>query len=419
MIKVLLVVAIFVVVGSPSEILDDNDDATTVDIVCSKSKVAYEKVLMRHNWRINGLVEYIKYLNKFNIPFEVQSDNVKFRNTKFDGKWTFKLAKDKNQPQPLILTATYKYEAATADPKKFTFDMSVTAFIEDSSVELPVQMSSTGELTGQRQDYRPGVSYAYVFDFIHKFKWADFATQMRPILESDTPFGNLDIDLQFFITGYIPKEPESTNISCQPPSSPVEGSNISEDSNEIASPPIRNKRFFNPPFLSHMVVAMKEDKYTDLIIKTGDDEFPAHKVILANSSPVLASMIFNLTFDKNESLLDLGDEIGADVVEELIRYTYTGKVEAIEEIADRLIVTADKYELPNLKALCESVLTQQVRMENAIQMYTLGNEVKSSKLTRKAFAVMKANKSKIAAQSEEFRKLSVHYPNLMFELFLS
>lgn len=111
---------------------------------------------------------------------------------------------------------------------------------------------------------------------------------------------------------------------------------------------------------------------------------------ISDSSPVLASIIFNMTFDKNESLIDLGEDIGADVVEELIRYVYTGRVEAIEEIADRLVAAADKYELPNLKMLCESVLTQQVRMENAIQMYTLGDEVHSARLKRRAFAIMKA-----------------------------
>ena len=45
---------------------------------------------MRKNWRITsprGMMDYINYVNKFNAAFEVQSDNVKFKNTKFDGKW--------------------------------------------------------------------------------------------------------------------------------------------------------------------------------------------------------------------------------------------------------------------------------------------------------------------------------------------
>ena len=189
----------------------------------------------------------------------------------------------------MILTATYKYETTTADPKKITFDMSVTAFIDDASVELPLQISSTGELTGQRQDYRPGVSYSYVFDFIHKFKWTNFSNQIQSVLEPavGASFGYQDVDLQFFINGYIPKETESTSISCQASLNAEVGPTSSsggEDSNELlASPPIsRNKRFFNPPFLTHMGVAMKEDRYTDLTIKTGDDEFQVHKVILAS-----------------------------------------------------------------------------------------------------------------------------------------
>ena len=55
-----------------------------------------------------------------------------------------------------------------------------------------------------------------------------------------------------------------------------------------------------------------------------------------------------------------------------------------------MIGAAEKYDLPGLKKMCESVLTQQVRMDNAIDMYKLGSEVKSTSLMRRAFAVLKA-----------------------------
>lgn len=100
-------------------------------------------------------------------------------------------------------------------------------------------------------------------------------------------------------------------------------------------------------------------------------------------------MIFNKTYDKSESLLDFGEDIGSDVVEEMIRYMYTGKVEDIEEIADRLIVAATTYGFPALKKQCESVLIKQVKTDNAFNMYELGAEVGSMRLKRRAFTVMK------------------------------
>jgi speckle-type POZ protein len=100
-------------------------------------------------------------------------------------------------------------------------------------------------------------------------------------------------------------------------------------------------------------------------------------------------MIFNSTLDKSESLLDLGAEIGSDVVEELIRYVYTGKLEDIEEIADRVIVVAQKYGFPELKRICEAALIKQVRTDNAFNMYSLAVEVDAQNLRKKVFDLMK------------------------------
>lgn len=47
---------------------------------------------------------------------------------------------------------------------------------------------------------------------------------------------------------------------------------------------------------------------------------------------------------------------------------------------------------------------------------TIMPEVKGCHFVDKLF---NRNKSKIVAQSEEFRKLSVHHPDVMYELFLS
>lgn len=100
-------------------------------------------------------------------------------------------------------------------------------------------------------------------------------------------------------------------------------------------------------------------------------------------------MIYNMTYERSESLLDFGEDIGSDVVDKLIRYMYTGRVEDIDEIADRLLVAATTYGFPALKRYCESVLIKQVKTENAFSFYELGVEVNSMRLKRRAFNVMK------------------------------
>ncbi|CAG7724671.1 unnamed protein product, partial [Allacma fusca] len=85
----------------------------------------------------------------------------------------------------------------------------------------------------------------------------------------------------------------------------------------------------------------------------------------------------------------------------------------------QLIVAAERYGLPELKRICERVMMGQVKLQNSIEMYILGMQVNSNKLTKKAFTIMRANKAKIVSQFDEFRKLSFKYPSLMFELFVS
>lgn len=58
-------------------------------------------------------------------------------------------------------------------------------------------------------------------------------------------------------------------------------------------------------------------------------------------------------------------------------------------LAHRLIVLADKYDMPELKRHCERILLQGLTADNAIDMYLLGAQVSSLKLTRKAMIIMK------------------------------
>lgn len=86
----------------------------------------------------------------------------------------------------------------------------------------------------------------------------------------------------------------------------------------------------------------------------------------------------------------LDSSLNAEVTEELLRHIYTGKVESLGKIADKLILAAHIYELPELKKICEKLLFSNIQTANAIQMYDIGVEVGSHKISKRAFAVMKA-----------------------------
>jgi speckle-type POZ protein len=77
-----------------------------------------------------------------------------------------------------------------------------------------------------------------------------------------------------------------------------------------------------------------------------------------------------LTTDMQEassSKIIVGD-IDGETMLELLRFIYTNEVENIDEIAKNLIYAAEKYDLPELKALCASKLIDQIADENVSEL---------------------------------------------------
>jgi hypothetical protein len=112
------------------------------------------------------------------------------------------------------------------------------------------------------------------------------------------------------------------------------------------------------------------------------------------SSPVFSSILYNKSIQgegrNGTTVLDIDDGVEAKTVEEMLRYIYTGSIGSLGESADKLILLAYKYVLPDLKRLCEAAILSRVTGKNAMEVYRLGKEVMSARLTSKAFGIMKA-----------------------------
>jgi len=150
-------------------------------------------------------------------------------------------------------------------------------------------------------------------------------------------------------------------------------------------------------------------------------------MIFTDSSPVMASLIDNLTLgienqqDQSLPIIHIDDEIGYNATIEILRYIYTKQVDTdnLSKFAQKIIVAAQLFQLTELKTICENYLITNVNLTNVIDSYVLGIDVKSNRLIRKAFGVIQTNRAQLVSHSDDFRKLSTKYPNLMFELFIS
>ena len=111
---------------------------------------------------------------------------------------------------------------------------------------------------------------------------------------------------------------------------------------------------------------------SDVQIKCGNQTFDAHKFILSARSPVFSRMLQSEMKEKGSGLVDLGDA-SPNMVSELLKFIYTGSCcvndnEPDPQIVFYLLQAADKYELENLKDMCQYALISTLTPENSMQV---------------------------------------------------
>ncbi|ODM96617.1 Speckle-type POZ protein B [Orchesella cincta] len=476
------------------------DDITSNNTRCSQTHLSFTKETLLHIWEIKGLLGYISYIKRFDQPFELKTDHVSFKSDNVDGKWIFKVLKVRHNPPFAIpspstspsnadtgdvrIMATYSYEAKL--PRKIDFLIHLTLIHGHKEIVLPPQRSTSPIIVQQRYYNTRGYQLnSNFFEYVYTFTWKDVIHpldslktnsyhskyhigQQHQATESHNPhrhdedaseeffeeftrsdfsghFG--DVTMKFVISAYFPGDPVSISSSrCNASLLELVSPNLMEKLASSSSSGASGQNFHKdntqkfqgaPPYLRYTNSMLHDDRFADVILVVGQDEVPAHRIILATSSPAFSEILENTTvfYTSNQTstaancqlvhlprILIEPQDIGLDCIHELLRYVYTGTVDnskMTEGLANRLIIAADKYGLPELKRLCENIVLQGLRAENAIELYLLGNRVSSSRIIRKALSIMKLNKAKLATQTEDFRQLSLRHPKLMYELFLS
>jgi hypothetical protein len=223
----------------------------------------------------------------------------------------FKLAKIISSPgkDELVLTSTYSYEAKQA--KKLNFHIQLSIIHEDKEIVLPIKKSSNPVVMQQRLYNRRG--YSSYFEYVHTFTWTNVEQAMENIIKqaaaasqsqsssnTEAPEdqeqqrnsspeedrgeislgGNEDILFRFLINSYFPSDPVySGSENCQVASLGelgLQGLIRDGDSKHFT------KRHINPPYVKHSNSMLHDERFADVLLKAGDNEFHAHRIILAS-----------------------------------------------------------------------------------------------------------------------------------------
>ncbi|XP_038959855.1 TD and POZ domain-containing protein 2-like [Rattus norvegicus] len=157
--------------------------------------------------------------------------------------------------------------------------------------------------------------------------------------------------------------------------------------------------------------------FTDCSLVVGGQEFRAHKAILAACSPVFRAMFEHEMLESLTNCFEIHD-IHLQVFKEMLAFIYTGKAPHlhIHSVATGLLAAADKYDLQDLKDMCEDSLCRNLSVKNAVPTLILADLHSTEHLKTKAMDFIILHTSEVS-ETLEWKSMVGSHPHLVEEAF--
>ena len=156
-------------------------------------------------------------------------------------------------------------------------------------------------------------------------------------------------------------------------------------------------------------ILRKNERFCDVIVEVKGKEFKAHKAVLAAASPFFLTLLESNMRESNEHLIKVElEEATASIMEDVLKYVYTGNVSVTEESAHNLIATADYLLLPGLKSLGCDFLKGILATENCVFNYYFAERYQCMNLMEECRELIKSN-FRAVMKTDDFLNLDVRY----------
>ncbi|KAL4377414.1 hypothetical protein GQ457_02G030560 [Hibiscus cannabinus] len=179
---------------------------------------------------------------------------------------------------------------------------------------------------------------------------------------------------------------------------------------------------------SHFGMLLENEEGSDITFNVFGEKFHAHKLVLAARSPVFeAEFSDRMEEDDNEIVVT---DMEPRVFKALLHFIYRDSLIDDEEfvgtssscmpsvsdaLAGKLLAAADKYDLPRLRLMCESVLCKDISVNSVANILALADHHHAMDL--KAVCLKFAAENLVAVmRSDGFEYLKENCPSLQSEL---
>ncbi|XP_021371214.1 BTB/POZ domain-containing protein 17-like isoform X2 [Mizuhopecten yessoensis] len=127
-------------------------------------------------------------------------------------------------------------------------------------------------------------------------------------------------------------------------------------------------------FIEDVSKFYNQEALSDVKLKVGEEVYHAHKFVLAKSSDVFRTMLYESRWSQeNSSEFELSESIECQIVfDKFLRFLYTAEISIRVETAVGILCLADKYNVISLKSLCTMYMVENSkspRVRNALSWY--------------------------------------------------
>ena len=161
----------------------------------------------------------------------------------------------------------------------------------------------------------------------------------------------------------------------------------------------------------------EEALFSDIVIKTGETVFKAHRGVLASHSNVFKRMFEIEMVEKREQIVEVTD-IEPHVMSDFLTYLYTGSAPNMRVLAKDLLLAADKYDMPEFAIICEREIQNGMTFANVAEIYQLASTLHlgcSASLKKFCLDFMKQNTAAVY-KSDAWKKLKEASMELAMEV---
>ncbi|XP_078495267.1 kelch-like protein 12 [Ciona intestinalis] len=147
--------------------------------------------------------------------------------------------------------------------------------------------------------------------------------------------------------------------------------------------------------------------FNDIIIRVGEKNIPANKMVLSCYSKYFNTMFNTEMKEKYKDVVEVHG-VDAESVEKLVEFMYTGKININTNNVCDLLAVSDFLQIPSVRKLCIEYLLTTVSLQNCFTIQALADRYTIPKLTEKFNNFVVENYQQVVS-GEHFKKLSKNY----------